>query len=134
MRTFRGFTLIELMIVIAVIGVIAAFAYPSYQGYMENARRADAQGALMSAANAMERFYTENYTYVGAAAGTEFPAQAPFDGTTKYYQLSITAQTVSTYTLQAAPIGAQAGDRCANLTLTSTGARGTSSAETDCWQ
>ena len=62
-----GVTLIELMIVVAIIGIIAAIALPSYNRYIENARAADAKSALMSLANAMERFHTKNMTYVGAS-------------------------------------------------------------------
>lgn len=127
-----GFTLIELMIVVAIIGILAAIAYPSYQEQIRSSRRADGQGALLTAAQAMERYFTENGTYVGATAGVTFPAQAPFDGTTKYYTLSLTAQDATSFTLQAAPTGAQVGDRCGNMTVTNTGAR--SAAEADCWR
>ncbi|GAB4292547.1 MAG: type IV pilin protein [Thiohalomonadaceae bacterium] len=131
-QTSRGFTLIELMIVAAIIGILAAFAYPAYQEYIQNARRSDAQGALMSAANAMERYFTENGSYAGASAGVTFPAEAPFDGTTKFYDLSLAALTATTFTIQATPKGAQANDRCGIMTVTNTGAR--TAAEADCWR
>lgn len=127
----QGFSLIELMIVVVVIGALAAIAVPNYQVYLVKTRRADAQGVLVSFANAMERYYTENNTYIGAAAGganTGAPAaatfgftQAPIDGTTKYYNLTIGAATGTTYTLRATPIGAQVGD--GYLELLSNGAR-----------
>lgn len=137
-KTSRGFTLIELMIVVAIIGILVAVAYPSYQEHLGKGRRADAQGALMGLANAMERYFTENGRYVDAggaapalgAAGI-YPNEAPIDGNTKYYDLSITAATQTTYALSAAPKGAQAADRCGTLTLTSTGVRGGAAA--DCW-
>ena len=121
----KGFTLIELMIAVMIVGIIAAVAIPSYQSQVTKSRRADAQGALTGLANAMERYFTNQNTYAGAAVGDGgiFPDQAPLDGGTKYYQLSISAQDASSYTLQATPIagGAQAGDGA--LRLTSTGVR-----------
>lgn len=124
-----GFSLIELMIVVAIIGIIAAIAFPSYQGAVANSRRSDAQSALTAFSNAMERHYTENNnSYLGAAAGgantgapAVFPTEAPLDGGTKFYDLTISAATRNSYTLQAAPKGGQAGD--GNLQLLSNGTR-----------
>lgn len=122
MKQQRGVTLIELMIVVVIIGIIAAIALPSYRGYIERTRAGDAQSALMSLANAMERYHTQNGTYVGAAvgAGGIFPAEAPLDGDTKYYDLQILSATVSAYALQAAPKNGQGGG---NIGLDSTGLR-----------
>jgi type IV pilus assembly protein PilE len=124
----KGFTLIELMIVIAILGILAAIAIPSYQDSVRKAKRADAQGALMGLANAMERYFTINNTFLGAASGggdtgapTIFSTQVPVDGGTAYYNLTISAATASSYTLTATAIGSQAGD--GNLTLTNTGAK-----------
>lgn len=139
-RKTPGFTLIELMITVAIVAILASIAFPSYQSQMRKTRRADAQGALMGLANAMERFFTEKNTYLGAASGGAntgapaiFATQAPIDGATKYYDLSINAATATTYTIQAAPIAgsAQAGDSCGTLSLTSTGVRSPST--TGCW-
>ncbi|MGC8121932.1 type IV pilin protein [Marinobacter sp. VGCF2001] len=132
----RGFTLIELMIVVAIVGILAAIAYPSYQSSVEKSRRSDAQAALTGFAMAMERYYTDNgNTYQEAAAGDAdsgkpksevFPSEAPLDGATKYYDLKIVALKPSSrhrnsYTLEAAPKGAQAGD--GKLQLLSNGTR-----------
>lgn len=65
-----GFTLIELMITVAIIGIIAAIAYPSYQNYVKQTRRSDAQIALTQAANKQERFFTECNWYAANLAGT----------------------------------------------------------------
>ena len=133
LHSTKGFTLVELMIVVAIIGILAAIAYPSYTEQVRSGRRADAQGALMEASQAMERYYAENgFTYVGAAPGTEFPAQSPFSGGTPAYNMAITASNATSYTLQAAPIGPQTGDRCGNMTLSSAGARNAAAA--DCWR
>ncbi|MGD8547443.1 MAG: type IV pilin protein [Thiohalophilus sp.] len=128
-KTQHGFTLIELMIVIVIISVLAGIALPAYQSYLTKSRRGDAQGALNNFANVMERYYTENYTYEGAAAGgadtgapTIFPTQSPLDGSKKYYNLSIQAADATTFTLRATPLaGAQGSD--GYLELTSTGRR-----------
>lgn len=116
-----GFTLIELMITVVIISILSAIAYPAYQNSVTQSRRADAQGALMQLNNSMERVFTERNTYMplvagvataptlGTGAGAIFPSQAPLDGTTKYYTLSIsttapTAITPTTFTLRATPI------------------------------
>ena len=131
----KGFTLIELMITVVIVGILAAIAYPSYQNSVTRSRRADAQGALTQLNNAMERVFTQNNTYMplvggvptaptlGAAAGAIFPSQAPLDGTTKYYDLSISAITANTYTLRATPITGTSQATDGNLELDHTGAK-----------
>jgi len=120
----NGFTLIELMIVVAVVGILAAIAFPSYVEYVDRARRSDAQGALLGLANAMERHHTANNSYLGAGnpntgAPSIFPDEVPNDGNDKYYDLTITAANATSYTVRATPKNAQAGDGI--LELTSTG-------------
>lgn len=120
MRKIKGFTLVELMVVVAIIGILAGIAYPSYQDSVTKSRRVDAQGVLMGFANAMERHFTENNTYCGSAVATACPVvngvptvystQSPIDGATVYYNLIIQAANASTYNLRATPTGAQAGD------------------------
>lgn len=117
----RGFTLIEVMIVVVIIGILMAIGLPSYQNSIMRGNRADAQAALVGFAQAMERHYNENFTYLGAANGggntgapaaTVYPSQSPLDGDTAMYNLTIQAATSSTYTLRATPIsgGRQDGD------------------------
>ena len=64
MLNTKGFTLVELMIAVAIVGILASIAYPSYQDSVRKSRRADAKGALLGFANAMERHFTENNSYL----------------------------------------------------------------------
>ncbi len=118
-RHARGFTLIELMIVVVVIGVLVAIGLPSYQNSVTRSVRSDAQSALLGFSQAMERRFNENYSYRGAAAGGDtgtplanvFSAVAPLEGQAAY-NLTIVAADDRSYTLRATPIagGRQAGD------------------------
>lgn len=113
-QSIRGFTLIELMIVVGIVAIIAAVGVPAYTNQVNKAYRADAQSALMQLASAMERFRTVNNTYCGNGAcphsgGTPndnfFEDQAPLEGGEKYYNLRITTPDGNRYTLEATPIG-----------------------------
>lgn len=136
----RGFTLIELMIAVAIIGIIAAIAYPSYQEYVRSAKRADAQTAIMELGHFMERYHTGNGRYVdsdGDAPVLPF-TQAPKEGGAKAYDLDFAdgSPTASTYVLQAVPTGSMADDKCGTLTLANTGAKGQKAGMTlaECWK
>jgi type IV pilus assembly protein PilE len=135
----KGFTLIELMIVVAIVGILAAIAYPSYQEHVRKSRRADAQTAILELAQFMERHYTSNGKYLTAAnAAPVLPfTESPKDGTSKFFDLSFAAApTANTYTLRAVPKGAMLGDDCGTLTLTNTGAKGQAAGATlaQCWR
>jgi type IV pilus assembly protein PilE len=146
-----GFTLIELMIVVAIIGILTSIAYPSYQESVAKSRRSDAKGALLVFANAMERHFTVNNTYQNAAGTDGTPTNtgaprpgvfgsqhSPLDGGTALYDLTISAANATTYTLLATRTGAQSSDGCGNLTYTNTGVKGVTSnsgghTATSCW-
>jgi type IV pilus assembly protein PilE len=126
----RGFTLIELMITVAIVGILAAVAYPSYREYVAKSRRAEAQALLMQSAQWMERFYAENYSYSTNTAGvavddaTMFPArysQSPSSGTAAY-TIAVTA-TATTFTVTATRTGTMAADKCGNFQITHTGVK-----------
>lgn len=142
-RRGRGFTLIEIMIVVAILGIVAAIALPSYRTYVDRARRADARAQMLQAAQFMQRFYTANDQFLNDRAGnnisTQMPAnllRSPADGA-QIYALTVDA-TVSTYTLTMAPLSGSplAADACGSFTLTSTGVRGVTGTKSrdDCWK
>jgi len=131
LTSMKGFTLTELMIVIAIIGILASIALPAYQNSITKSRRADAQGALLGFANAMERHFTTNSSYLGAA-GTQaspidtgspwiFSSRSPVDTSTTFYNLTISTATATMFTLTATPTGPQVGDGI--MTIDHTGAR-----------
>ena len=118
----RGFTLIELMIVLVILAILVLVALPAYRSAVARSHRADAQATLLAFAQAMERRYQHNYTYGGAAADAAdtgapaaaiFPDQSPLEGRPAY-DLTIERVTLDPpyYRLRATPIagGAQDGD------------------------
>lgn len=139
----QGFTLIELMIVVAIIAIIAAIAYPAYINSVVKSKRAAAEGCLSEHANYMERYYTTNLAYnkdsAGVAIGTLPALGCDTDGgMSNNYKFSFTATpTASTYTVQAVPQQAQASrdTKCGTLSLDQTGTRTVSGTGTvtDCW-
>lgn len=120
----RGFTLIELMIVVAVVGILSAIALPSYQSYVERSRRADGRAALLRAAQWMERAASVRGQYpTEAQFNNAFPA-AP-DGfrysEARHFRFVISAVTNPTFTLTAT--GVIPDQRCQNLAINQAGQR-----------
>ena len=152
----QGFTLIELLIAIVIVGILSAIAIPNYTEYVNRAKRVDAQASLSGLAIALERYFSNNNTYCGAAGGaasftgtaacptasgapTIYSTTVPGGAATAYYNLRITDLTQTTYTLQAQRTGAMASDKCGTLTLASTGAQGITGATSgttvaQCWK
>jgi type IV pilus assembly protein PilE len=136
----NGFTLIELMITVAVVALLAAVAYPSYRNQIMRSNRTEAKIALMSAAQSLEKCYTTASTYVGCGALTTIIGKTP----NGRYTISAGAANVDIkareYLLTATPAGSQADDSdCATLTISHTGerdAKDKSSADTreKCWR
>ncbi|GGK83446.1 type IV pilin protein [Amphritea balenae] len=121
MNNEKGFSLLELMIAVAIVGIIAGVAYPSYLSMLQDSRRADGQAALMDLAARQERFFYDQRTYAASIAGLSAPAQSP-EG---FYNLSIVSGAGCTlpncFVGVAAATGAQAGDL--NLLIDSRGNR-----------
>ena len=128
----RGFTLIELMIVVAVVAILTAIALPTYSEYVRRAHRAEARAALLQAAQWLERAATATGVYPPAA---DFPAGLNTVSTYTITFEPITATLGADFKLTATPKGSQIGDKCGNYTLTNTGERGVSGplSVADCW-
>ena len=136
MHKSRGFTLIEVMVVVVIIGILAAIAYPSYRNHVLKTRRAAAQGCLVELAQWMERFYTTNLRYDQDRSGTDVDDLLPNtqcrQDLADYYTFSFSGNpTATTFTLQAVPKGAQASDPCGTLKLDEAGRRSPTTA--GCW-
>lgn len=127
----QGFTLIELMIVVAIIAILAAIAYPGYNNYVTKTRRAAGGACAMEAAHFMERFYTDKMTYLNAV----LPQTQCMNDIAANYTIKLDAVTATAYTVQAEPKGTQAlrDTKCGTLWLNQVGAKGAAAAVAECW-
>jgi len=140
----RGFTLIELMVVVAIIAILAAIGYPAYTEQVARSRRADAKAALLEAAQWMEREFTVSGSYARKGDGSNLtntellaaPLQA-LGPTAQYYTIGFAAApTARAFSINMVPTGSMTNDKCGTLSVDQTGTRGvtgTGVTVAECW-
>jgi type IV pilus assembly protein PilE len=140
----NGFTLIELMIVVAIVGILGAIAYPSYQEYVRRGNRAEARATMLDISQMQERFFSSNNAYQAIAA----PPTAPPAGWKNWsgssgavkYNISVAvvaaaAGVPASFTITATPAGGYADPKCASLTLDNLNTKTSSPHGIDyCWK
>jgi type IV pilus assembly protein PilE len=138
---YRGFTLVELMVVVVIAGILMAIAIPSYKNSIRKSRRTDAKTALLDLAGREERFNSTSGAYATTAANLGYGA-FPTSVGNGYYTIAAptvvagNATTVASFSITATPVvgSDQAKDTaCGSFTLTSTGVQSVSGTATDCW-
>jgi type IV pilus assembly protein PilE len=126
----QGFTLIELMVVVAIIAILASIAYPAYKDYVVKTRRSAGTACLLEQAQFMERYYSTNMGYSGAA----LPSTACTSDLSQHYAFAFSAgPTATAFTVAATPQGAQAAQDslCGTLSIDQKGTK--SPTTTGCW-
>ena len=129
----NGFTLIELMITVAIIGILASIAMPSYEQYVLKANRQAAQAVLMENAQFMERYFTTNNKYTDATLLSVVSPKGATGAAIKYDITFSTTPTAAAYTMKATRANSQTNEsKCGDLTVAHTGAQTPTTA--GCWQ
>jgi len=130
MKKQAGFTLVELMIVVAIVAILALITYPSYREYVKKARRSQAQSVMLDAVNREEQYildkrqYTNSFTAMNLSFDDYDCTTVATECKSNFYRITIAVDNAATppnYTITATALGQQATD--GNLTLTSTGAK-----------
>ena len=140
-----GFTLIELMVVVAIVAIVFAFAFPSYERYVVRAKRAVGQNVLMQVADRQQQFFMDNKRFAANLTNLGFGA-SPFivdeDGSSTVagdadavYSVALSNVTATSWTATATPLNGQLSrdTSCGNLTINQAGAKGKSGAGDNCW-
>lgn len=127
----RGFTLLEMMIVVIIVGILATIAYPSYLEYLKQAKRAEASAVLIEAAQAAERHFSKTGSYNGA----QIPTRSPVVGDAEYNVALVTGNVAQgSYVITASSVsdGMMVGDECETMTINALGVRGPTNDK--CWR
>jgi len=137
MKLQKGFTLIELMVVVAIIAILASIGYPMYTGYVQKSRRASAQAHLMDIAQREQQYLMDARAYALDPNGlTALNMNTPND-VSAYYSIGITGSNTAgappTFTATATPTGVQASDQCGTLRIDNTGNKTASTGASGCW-
>lgn len=132
----RGFTLIELMITVAIVAILATIAYPSYVNYIVRSNRAAAESFMQEVAAAQERFLLDNRAYAPDLTTLKYASNVPANVAPNYTFALSASSAPPSYQLVARPQGSQQVNdtACGNLTLTNTGAKAASSGASNCWK
>jgi type IV pilus assembly protein PilE len=133
-KTRHGFTLIELMIAVAIVGILAAIAYPSYVSQVQKSRRTSAKTALLDLASREAKYYSTNNAYTNSMTNLGYASAGPIavpDATSNYYNLSVATSGTTGFIATAAPVGNQATDSCGSFTIDYLGVKGAGT--TKCW-
>lgn len=123
----HGFTLIELMVVVAIVAILAAIALPSFADQMRKSRRAEAVSSLQDAQLRLERWRVDHKDFTGSGVAI---------ADTAFYDFTVTAAaaTPNQFSVSAAPLGSQAKDTCGTMTITvNAGVVSKTPANTSCW-
>ncbi|CAN7197479.1 prepilin-type N-terminal cleavage/methylation domain-containing protein [Variovorax sp. LjRoot290] len=133
----RGFTLIELMVTVAIVAILAAIAYPSYTNYIVRSNRSAAQGYMLELSNLQQRYLLDARIYAPNLAALNYP---PPSNVSSNYTIATAPKAGTTppgFTITATPIGGQLArdSACANLSIDEAGAKGASgtSGAPGCW-
>jgi type IV pilus assembly protein PilE len=144
-RGALGFTLIEVLVVVAIVGILVAIGYPSYMQYVTRTKRTTAKSVLLQVADRQEQFFGDNKAYAATLVQLGYGAnpfmidddgaQVPAGNVSRIYSIALNRPTATTFTATAAPqlVQATRDAKCASLTLTNNGQRGQTGTSTDCW-
>lgn len=124
----RGFTLIELMITVAIVAILAAIAYPGYQDHLRKSRRAEAQAFMMAVAARQQQFMVDTRAFAATVAAVGIPVPS---NVSAGYTVSMPAPGTSTFTLTLTPTALQAAENCGTLSIDQNGTK--TAATSGCW-